>query len=148
MNTCKQCKNKVLIQTYYYTNNRTHLFTTIKHTLSWWGTKAYRSTRILWYREAMPLEPTQTGKGVAKGTACTLKVGILTVTTASTSPDSEAAFLDCRHIFLVMLHRGSQNSYEISDRCKNALKASTVTCQRTKSIGIAIQSNMDLKFGM
>ena len=87
-------------------------------------------------------------KSVAKGTACTLKVGMVTVTTASTSPDSETAFLDCRHIFLVILHRGGQNSYRISDRCKNALKASSVTCQRMKSIEIAIPWNMALKAGM
>ena len=87
-------------------------------------------------------------KGVIKGTACTLKVGMMTITTASISPDSEAAFLDCRHIFLVMLHRGGQYSYKISDRCNNALKASTVACQRMKSIGIAIPWNMALKDGM
>ena len=87
-------------------------------------------------------------KGVIKGTACTLKVGMVTVTTVSTSPDSEADFLDCRHIFLVILHRGCPNSYRINDRCTNVLRASTVACQRMKSIGIAIQWNMAVKAGM
>ena len=73
---------------------------------------------------------------------------MVTVTTASTSPDSEADFLDCRHIFLVMLHRGGQYSYRISDRCKNVLEASKVACQRMKSVGIAISWNMALKVGM
>ena len=65
-----------------------------------------------------------------------------------TSPDSEAAFLDCRHIFLVIDHNGVQNSYKISDMCKNVLKANTVICQRMKSIGVAIPWNMALKDGM
>ena len=73
---------------------------------------------------------------------------MVTGSTASTSPDSEAAFLDCRHIFLVMLHRGGLYSYRISDRCKNVLRASTVACQRMKSIGITIPWNMALKAGM
>ena len=87
-------------------------------------------------------------KGAIKGTACPLKVGMVTVTAASTSPDSEAAILICRHCFLVILHKGGPNSYRISDRCKNAFKASTVACQRVKSIGIAISWNMALKAGM
>ena len=87
-------------------------------------------------------------KGVIKGTPHTLKVGMMTVTTAPTSPDSEADFLDCCHIFLVIDHNGVQNSYKINDRCKNVLKASTVACQRMKSIGIAIPWNMALKAGM
>ena len=87
---------------------------------------------------------------VIKGTACTLKEGMVTLTmyTTSTSPDSEAALLYCRHIFLVILHKGGQYSFKISDKCKTVLKASTVTCQRMKSIGIAIPWIMALKAGM
>ena len=51
-----QCKNKVLIET-HYTNNRTHLFTTIKQMVSWRGTKrVHRNTCTAW-REEMPLLP-------------------------------------------------------------------------------------------
>ena len=87
-------------------------------------------------------------KSIIKRTACTLKMGMVTVTTASTSPDSEAAFLHSRHIFLVTDHSGDPYSYKISDRCKNALKASNVVRQRMKSIGIAIQWNIALYSGM
>ena len=95
------CKHKVLIET-LYTYNRTHLFTTAIQTVSGQGTKTHRNMRVFRHGEEMPLLPTFDKKGVIKGTANTLKVGVVIVTTASTTPDSEAVFLNFRHVSLLL----------------------------------------------
>ena len=50
----------------------------------------------------MPLLPTFDKKGAIKGTARTLKEGMVIATTASTAPDSEAVFLNFRHVSLLV----------------------------------------------
>ena len=96
-----QHKHKVLIET-QYTYNRTHLFITAIQTVSGQCTKIHRITRVFWHGEKMFHLPTFDKKGVIKGTACNLKVGMVIVTTAPTAPDSEAVFLNFRHISLLV----------------------------------------------
>ena len=141
-----QCKHKVLIET-WYTYNRTHLFTTAIQTVSGQRTKIHRNTRVFGHGEEMPLLPTFDKKGAIKGTACTLKVGMVIVTTASTAPDSEAVFLNFRHVSLLVKSAGPY-SCNISDRRRKLLKATNVVCQRMKSSTAVISLNMALKAGL
>ena len=112
--TCTYSANTVLIET-WYTYNRTHLFTTAIQTVSGQHTKIHRNTRVFWHGEEMPRLPTFDKKGVIKGTACTLKVGMVIVTTASTTPDSEAVLLNFRHVSL-LVKSASPYSCNISDK--------------------------------
>ena len=95
----------------------------------------------------MPLLPTLDKKGVIKGTARTLKVGMVIVTTASTTPDSEAIFLNFHHVSLLVKSAGSY-SCNISDKHRKPSKATNVVCQRMKSSTAVISLNMALKAGL
>ena len=95
----------------------------------------------------MPLLPTFDKKGVIEGTACTLKVGMVIVTTASNAPDSEAVFLNFRHVSLLLKSAGPY-SCSISDKCNKVSKATNVVCQRMKSSNAVISLNTALKAGL
>ena len=138
--------HKVLTET-WYTYNRTHLFTTAIQTVSGQRTKIHRNTRVLRHGEEMPLLPTFDKKVVIKGTVCTLKVGMVIVTTASTAPDSEAVFLNFRHVSL-LVKSVSPYSCNISDKRRKLSKATNVVCQRMKSSTAVISLNMALKAGL
>ena len=69
------------------------------------------------------------------------------VTTASTAPDSEAVFLNFRHVSLLVKSTGPY-SYNISDSRSKVSKATNVVCQRMKSSTAVISLNMALKAGL
>ena len=141
-----QCKHKVLTET-WYTYNRTHLFTTATQTVSGQRTKIHRNTHVFWHGEEMPRLPAFDKKGVIKGTARTLKVGMVIVTTTSTTPDSEAVFLNFHHVSLLVQSAGPY-SCNISDKRKKLSKTTNVVCQRMKSSTAVISLNMALKAGL
>ena len=94
----------------------------------------------------MPRLPTFDKKGVIKGTACTLKVGMI-VATASTAPDSEAVFLNFRHVSLLVKSAGPY-SCNTTDKRRKVSKATNVVGQRMKSSTAVISLNMALKVGL
>ena len=69
------------------------------------------------------------------------------VTTASTAPDSEAVFLNFRHVSLLVKSAGP-HSYKIRDKRRKLSKATNVVCQRMKSSTAVMSFNMALKSGL
>ena len=74
-------------------------------------------------------------------------VGMVIVTTASTTPDSEAVLLIFRHVSLLVKSAGPY-SCNISDKRRKLSKETIVVCQRMKSSTEVIPLNMALKAGL